>query len=371
MLEIIKCLMWRSNRMRMSKKMASQIADTVKDVCGQDINFIDEQGIIYASTNPDRIGDFHEVGLEVAKTQLTIEVTEEQSYKGTQKGVNIPIFHQGDLLSVIGITGEPEKVRQYAYLALRITKLLIREQELEAFNRSQKEKNDFIVRTLLKGEITNREYLSECLAELKIDEKEHLRVVDIKLNTAHKEMNISLMEDRLYSLFRSINAVLYSYNYPNEYVVIIKADTAADVIDKMKAFADKNVGLIRIGVGSSQGLYHLATSYDASEIALKSLESSKEFVAEFDHLDIEMMIGSLEGNIRENYLNKTLSKLSKEDIELLRTYYEENMSLTATCQRLFLHKNTLQYKLDRIGKLSGYNPRIFKEAVILYIATKM
>lgn len=357
--------------MRINKKVASQIADTVKDVCGQDINFIDEQGIIYASTNPERLGDFHEVGLEVAKTHVTIEVMENMNYKGTQNGVNIPVFHNGDLLSVIGITGKPEEVRQYAYLALRITKLLIREQELEAFNRSQKERNDFIVRTLLKGEITNREYLSECLNELKIDEKVLLRVIVIKLNTAHREINISLLEERLYRLFHSTNVLLYSYNYPNEYVVIVKEDMAKEVIQKIDAFAESNEGLVRIGVGSVQKLYHLAASYNAGEVAIKSLNGSKERLAEFDKLDIEMIIGSLENNIRENYLEKALSRLSKEDIELLRIYYQENMSLTATCQKLFLHKNTLQYKLDRIGKISGYNPRNFKDAVVLYIAGKM
>lgn len=85
-------------------------------------------------------------------------------------GVNLPIFHNGSLISVIGISGNPDNVRKFAYLAIRITKLLIREQEMEAYNRSQQDKMNYIVRSLVKGEITNREYLSECISEMKIDE---------------------------------------------------------------------------------------------------------------------------------------------------------------------------------------------------------
>ena len=59
---------------------------------------------------------------------------------------------------------------------------------------------------------------------------------------------------------------------------------------------------------------------------------------------------------------------SEEDLNLLRTYYEQGMSLAKTCEILFLHKNTLQYKLDRIHRLSGYNPREFRHGVILYVA---
>ena len=66
-----------------------------------------------------------------------------------------------------------------------------------------------------------------------------------------------------------------------------------------------------------------------------------------------------------------MSKLSEKDIELLKVYFFNNMSLKDTSEQLFLHKNTLQYQLDKIGKLTGYNPREFKDASILYIGLKL
>ena len=53
---------------QIGKQLATQIVDTVHDVCGHDINFINKNGIIYASTNTSRIGSFHEIGKKAADT---------------------------------------------------------------------------------------------------------------------------------------------------------------------------------------------------------------------------------------------------------------------------------------------------------------
>ena len=66
-----------------------------------------------------------------------------------------------------------------------------------------------------------------------------------------------------------------------------------------------------------------------------------------------------------------IRKKAEKDLELLETYFSHDMSLKATCEELYLHKNTLQYKLDKIHKITGYNPRNFKNAVVLYIGLKL
>ncbi|MBD9017191.1 MAG: sugar diacid utilization regulator SdaR, partial [Coprococcus comes] len=48
-------------KMKLDKSLAFQVVNTIKDTCGQDINFIDKQGMIFASTNADRIGTFHAI----------------------------------------------------------------------------------------------------------------------------------------------------------------------------------------------------------------------------------------------------------------------------------------------------------------------
>ena len=84
------------------KKTAQQIVDTVKDVCGFDINFIDSRGLVLASTDPARIGMVHEGGRQVIARGGTLEVPKDGLFPGTKKGVNIPVFRDGILTAVIG-----------------------------------------------------------------------------------------------------------------------------------------------------------------------------------------------------------------------------------------------------------------------------
>ncbi|MBR2811867.1 MAG: hypothetical protein IKD69_10835, partial [Solobacterium sp.] len=81
---------------------AQQIVDTVKDVCGYDINYISREGIIIASTDRARISDFHEIGRKAADLKETLEVYENNLYDGTQKGLNIPFVYRGETVGVIG-----------------------------------------------------------------------------------------------------------------------------------------------------------------------------------------------------------------------------------------------------------------------------
>ena len=148
-----------------SHTLAQQIVNTIKDVCSYDINFINSSGTIIASTNSARIGAFHEIGRKAAVTGTTIEVAESDNFTGTRQGINMPLYHEDRLLAVIGITGSPEKVRKYAFLAQRITSLLIREQELGQYSRHQADKKQFVISSLLHGDTQNPEYLLKCLKE--------------------------------------------------------------------------------------------------------------------------------------------------------------------------------------------------------------
>ena len=56
---------------------------------------------------------------------------------------------------------------------------------------------------------------------------------------------------------------------------------------------------------------------------------------------------------------------------MLRVYFENDMSLKEASETLFIHKNTMQYQLDKIAKKTGYNPRRFRDAAALYMGLKL
>ena len=118
--------------------------------------------IIYASTD---IKDWflHEAGLLAIKEKRIIEVYDDTSFNGSLQGVNLPVYYHDQIIAVIGISGKPDKVKKYAYLAQKITNLLIREKELNEFNRSQAEKMHYLLQSLLDQENLDSQYFSDML----------------------------------------------------------------------------------------------------------------------------------------------------------------------------------------------------------------
>ena len=107
----------------------------------------------------------------------------------------MPLYHEDRLLAVIGITGSPEKVRKYAFLAQRITSLLIREQELGQYSRHQADKKQFVISSLLHGDTQNPEYLLKCLREFQIDPDTPKRLILLHTYPAASSQNLSVKID--------------------------------------------------------------------------------------------------------------------------------------------------------------------------------
>ena len=358
-------------QIKIDHSFATQIVNTVKDVCGQDVNFIDQSGIIFASTNPERVGTFHEIGQKAAATGNTIEVSSDNSFYGSQKGINMPVYHNQSLLAVIGITGEPDTVRKYANLAERITNLLIREQVLNMISRNKNDKRQYIIDSLIRNQNLNMEYIQSLLTEFSVDVRTSKRLILLQINARYNMANFSLLEQKVTQMFAIFPLNLYAFHYPDEYLAV--ADTT--LFEKnsfiLKQFAADNKVLLKIAVGKSTSIYHLSDSYSSARTALKSINDSTEDFIMFDNLMLEIILSGLGESEKKEFLSRTIASLTEEELKIITTYFEQDMSLRDTSEQLFLHKNTLQYKLNHIYKKTGLNPRKFKDAVLLYLAEKL
>ena len=354
-----------------SKSLACQIVNTVSDLCGQNVNFIDCSGIIFASTNEERIGNFHEIGRQAAVSGKVIEVTETDRFTGTQQGVNLPVYHNHKVIAVIGITGAPDKVRSYAYLAERITNLLIREQELNQYSRRQADKKHFVIQSLVRNETDNQEYLTSCLHEFKIDLNTKKRIVFIRINKQNTITNRSILEQKIQQMFAQAHVCLHTFNYPGDFIALIEENEFEKQNYIFKLFAKEHFDILNIAVGKPTSLFQLHTSYQSAETALHSLTISSEHYVVFDDLTLELILSTITPENQKEYLAKTIAPLNEQELHLLEVYFSEEMSLAATSERLFLHKNTLQYKLNAIQKKCSLNPRKFQNAVLLYLAGKI
>lgn len=349
--------------------LAQQIVNTVKDVCGKDVNFIDSSGIIFASTQESRLGTYHEIGRQVAQTGTAIEVSPEESYTGTQCGINMPIYHNRCLVAVIGITGQPDEVRKYAHLAERITVLLIREQELSEFSRTQADKRQYIIDSLLQQEITNMDYLNAVLGQMQVNLNTPKRLILIRYTTDSAPDNYSAMAQAMENCFQNLGIILFSFHYPNEYRVVMDDADYQNEAKTIRQMARNYQGKIKVAVGKATLIYHLHSSYQTALTAWKSIAGTEAAFALFDEMTLELILSDITQEAAQDFVSKTVAKLSEKEQKVLKVYFEEDASLSRTSSRLFIHKNTLQYQLNQMEQHCGLNPRNFHDSVILYLAS--
>ena len=200
--------------------------------------------------------------------------------------------------------------------------------------------------------------------------------VDVKTNT-----DFSLPEHHIRNLFIDTGITLYTFRYPGDYLAVADSSRFSEISGKLRRFAEKHSDTLSIAVGKSVPLHQISISLTTAETALRSLqfpaagndtdESVIEHYVLFDNLTLEIILSSVSPEDRKEFAEKTICLLSDNEQELLRTYFSLEMSLADTAEKLFLHKNTLQYKLNHIYKKCGLNPRKFRDAVLLYLALEM
>lgn len=353
-----------------SKKLAQQIVDTVKDVCGHDINFIQPDGTILASTNPERVGTYHEIGHAAAKSGQPIEVGVDNSFYGTQEGVNLPFSYHGDIVAVIGITGIPDQIRKYAYLAQRITSILLREQEYGARNRNEQAETDYIVRSLIHGQPVNHDFYLNFLTEHKLDEGQKYSTVLVRLDQRYNPANISMLDQKVLAAFRQTRSPLSTFQYPNEYILITPEGDYRPWVHQFQNLASRFREILSIGVGTPHSLVRQNKSFDEADIAARAADERGGY-AEFVSLDLEILSGSIPPETRERFLERTIGKLADKDRKILDVYFSCDCRLKEASEKLFIHKNTLQYHLDKVHKMTGYDPRSFRDGVLLYLGLQL
>ena len=97
--------------MRLSRTNAEKIVKELNTVIDQSVNMMNEEGIIIASTDQERVGQIHEGARKIIEQNLEeLVIRPEDVYEGSLEGVNYPIMIGGEVIGVVGITGPVQEV---------------------------------------------------------------------------------------------------------------------------------------------------------------------------------------------------------------------------------------------------------------------
>ncbi len=131
-----------------------------------------------------------------------------------------------------------------------------------------------------------------------------------------------------------------------------------------------------VGIGTAvEGVKDLARSFKEAQIALevgKVFDTEKAIVC-YDNLGIARLIYQLPTTLCELFLREVFKKgsiesLDQETLFTIQKFFENNLNVSETSRKLFVHRNTLVYRLEKIKKLTGLDLREFDHAIVFKVA---
>ena len=131
-----------------------------------------------------------------------------------------------------------------------------------------------------------------------------------------------------------------------------------------------------VGIGTAvEGIKDLARSFKEAQIALEvgKVFDTDQSIVSYDNLGIARLIYQLPPTLCETFLKEvfktgSIDSLDHETLFTIHRFFENNLNVSETSRKLFVHRNTLVYRLEKIKKLTGLDLREFDHAIIFKIA---
>ena len=131
-----------------------------------------------------------------------------------------------------------------------------------------------------------------------------------------------------------------------------------------------------IGIGTvAMHLRELAKSYKEAQIAIEvgKVFDTEKYVINYENLGIGRLIYQLPTTLCEMFLMEVFKKnpidsLDQETLFTIHKFFENNLNVSETARKLFVHRNTLVYRLEKIKKLTGLDLREFDDAITFKVA---
>ena len=347
----------------MSNRLFQTIIHQMKDIVGRTIGVIDENGIIIASSELGKIGKSRQRvkdELPYSSDSMTLDGYTYRFIGAQEKGDSI-VFVEGE-------DAHASKMCQLIAISLGSIKSLYDDKY---------DKGSFIKNIILDNILPSDIYIKS--NELHFNSEEKRVVIVIKFQgTSHTppyEIIEKLVPDKTKDYVISIS---------EQDIVVVKEvseDSSAESVEKyahtlLNDATEESGTKMLIGISSVvDNLKDLARAYKEAKI---SLEVGKVFdierpVMSYENLGIGRLIYQLPSTLCEIFLQEvfkrgSLDSLDRETLMTVQSFFENNLNVSETSRKLFVHRNTLVYRLEKIRKLTGLDLREFDHAVTFKVA---
>lgn len=317
----------------------------LRNIVDTEINIMDESGYIINSTNTKKIGEYD------------LEVKNKKSINGVNKKGKYIYYFNDDAQSnkiIVSIKTDENDSNEFA----EIIGFLFTQ------NFEEISEHDFLKGLLLRN-IKGKDIEKYC-KKFNITLKGKMQVVLIEVDEViSSDVENLIHEICLEEIFVKINDMNFA---------IIK-NCEVDVNDIEKSIYDAIFSELlyepKIGIGIViDDINMLPLSY---EKAIEAVKLGKVFIDNkniyyYKDLVLPILINYLKDKDLETlraHMNDGMSDVLSDN-ELVITaskFFENNLNITETAKKLYIHRNTLIYRLNKISKLTGYDLRVFEDSI--------
>ena len=349
----------------MSNSVFQSVIVQLKDVTDRIFGVIDTEGCVVSCTDMSMLGErWSDAALKVGSSSETIVTFAQKSFKaivGNSNYFEYAVFCGGD-------DDIARSFCQLAYVALNDAKTFYEEKH----DRGTFVKN-IIMDNILPGDI----YIRAKELHFSTDAP---RAVFLIRQVGHSDVATvdvlaGMFPDKLQDFVLSINETDIAV------VKQISGSTTAEDLEKMAASMEDNLRSelsikTVIGIGTvADHLRELADSYKEAQTAIdvgKVFDTEKSII-NYEKLGIGRLIYQLPTTLCEIFLSEVFKKnsidsLDQETLFTINKFFENNLNVSETSRKLFVHRNTLVYRLEKIKKLTGLDLRQFDHAIVFKVA---
>ena len=321
--------------------------DDLKTITKVDLAVVDVEGVMVAK-NSDRFEQNVEFVTEFAASPAGSQVLQGCQY--------LKIYDEEDPVYVL-LCGDSSEEYMIGKIAVSNIQNLITAYK-ERFDRNNFFQN-LILDNLLLVDIYNR------AKKLHI-EIQKPRVVLLLEIPAGKE-NYAM--EFLKSMF-SAQSGDYVTAVDENTLIVIKQVEAKDSYAEVVEVAETTVAMM-----NTEALKDVSKSYKEAKMALDvgKIFYAEKTVTAYSTLGIGRLIYQLPINLCEMFIEeifggKVPEELDEETLTTINTFLENNLNVSETSRQLYVHRNTLLYRLEKLEKYTGLDIRIFDDALTLKIA---
>jgi carbohydrate diacid regulator len=344
-------------------KLFQSLVSQIKDIIEAEFGIADDTGLILGCSREARIGTILPAINEILGAKDAFVVINGVSFQ--------KVYVKNKLEFIIFLDSPEESSRKYLSL-IAVNVMNVKNYHEEKFDKSNFFKS-IIMDNILPGDISLKAKelhlpFSACRIVFLI------RTDRSKGGHLH-EVAQSLFPNRLKDFVITLD---------DESTVLIKelksADDYRDIDRTAKAIIDTlNTELMvkaQIGIGTvAENIRDIGRSFKEAQTALQigSIFENEKSIINYNNLGIGRLIYQLPTTLCKLFLKEVFSEGSFESLDAetlftIQKFFDNNLNVSETSRQLYVHRNTLVYRLDKIQKITGLDVRNFDDAIIFKVS---